>query len=146
MRLVTTDFALPAAIFRSLSNGVQSFKIFSYPKKIWVSYVDNTCSRKNFTMKLELETYIRQLNRFTILQSRALQLQPVLRTITMLSHKSHRREGVVVRASASQSIDPGFISQVESYQKTLKNGIHSRDVEAVIFQQLPLPLQRKNDR
>ena len=31
----------------------------------------------------------------------------------------------MVRASASQSIDLGFISQVESYQKTLKNGIHS---------------------
>ena len=30
-----------------------------------------------------------------------------------------------VRASASQSVDLGFISLVESYQKTLKNGIHS---------------------
>ena len=37
----------------------------------------------------------------------------------------NRRDGVVVRASASQSVDLGFISQVESYQKTLKNGIHS---------------------
>ena len=36
-----------------------------------------------------------------------------------------RRDGVVVGASASQSVDLGFISQVESYQKTLKNGIHS---------------------
>ena len=36
-----------------------------------------------------------------------------------------RRDGVVVRASASQSVDPGFIPLVESYQKTLKNGIHS---------------------
>ena len=35
------------------------------------------------------------------------------------------RDGVVVRASASQSIDLGFISQIELYQKTLKNGIHS---------------------
>ena len=33
--------------------------------------------------------------------------------------------GVVVRASASQSVDQGFIHLVESYQKTLKNGIHS---------------------
>ena len=32
---------------------------------------------------------------------------------------------MVARASASQSVDLGFISQVESYQKTLKNGIHS---------------------
>ena len=38
---------------------------------------------------------------------------------------SYRRDGVVVRASASQSVDVGFIPQVESYQKTLKNGIHS---------------------
>ena len=43
----------------------------------------------------------------------------------------------MVRAPALQSVDLGFISQVESYQKTLKNGIHSfpalhsaiRDVE-----------------
>ena len=34
-------------------------------------------------------------------------------------------DGVVVRASASQSVDLGFIPIVESYQKTLKNGIHS---------------------
>ena len=31
----------------------------------------------------------------------------------------------MVRASASQSVDLGFISQVESYRETLKNGIHS---------------------
>ena len=36
-----------------------------------------------------------------------------------------RRDGVVVRASASQSVDLGFIPLVESYQKTLKNGICS---------------------
>ena len=39
--------------------------------------------------------------------------------ITSLLH------GVVVRASASQSVDLGFIPLVESYQKTLKNGIHN---------------------
>ena len=33
--------------------------------------------------------------------------------------QTYRRDGVVVRASVSQSVDPGFISQVESYQKTL---------------------------
>ena len=38
---------------------------------------------------------------------------------------SNRRDGVVVRASASQSVDQGFIPLVESYQKTLKNGILS---------------------
>ena len=36
-----------------------------------------------------------------------------------------RRDGVVVGASALQSVDLWFISLVESYQKTLKNGIHS---------------------
>ena len=36
-----------------------------------------------------------------------------------------RRDGVVVRASTSQSVDVGFIPLVESYQKTLKNGIYS---------------------
>ena len=38
---------------------------------------------------------------------------------------NNRRDGVVVRASTSQSVDLGFISLVKSYQKTLKNGIHS---------------------
>ena len=31
----------------------------------------------------------------------------------------------MVRASASHSVDLGFVSLVESYLKTLKNGIHS---------------------
>ena len=39
--------------------------------------------------------------------------------------KRIRRDCVMVKASASQSVDLGFISQVESYQKTLKNAIHS---------------------
>ena len=38
---------------------------------------------------------------------------------------NNRRDGVVVRAPASQSVDLGFIHLVESYQKTLKNGIRS---------------------
>ena len=37
----------------------------------------------------------------------------------------NRRDGVVVRASASLSVDLEFIFLVESYQKTLKNGIYS---------------------
>ena len=36
-----------------------------------------------------------------------------------------RRDGIVVRASTLQSVDLGFIPLVESYQKTLKNGIYS---------------------
>ena len=38
---------------------------------------------------------------------------------------ANRRDGVVVGASASQSVDLGFIPLVESYQRTLKNGIRS---------------------
>ena len=38
---------------------------------------------------------------------------------------SNRRDGVVIRASALRSIDAGFIFQVESYQKSLKNDIQS---------------------
>ena len=35
------------------------------------------------------------------------------------------RDDVVVRATASQLVDLGYNPLVESYQKTLKNGIHS---------------------
>ena len=34
-------------------------------------------------------------------------------------------DGVVFRASASQSVDLGLLPQVDSYQKTLKNDIHN---------------------
>ena len=34
-------------------------------------------------------------------------------------------DGVVVRVSALQSVDVRFTAHVESYQKTLENGIHS---------------------
>ena len=43
----------------------------------------------------------------------------------LITSNYYRREGVVVRACASQSVDLRFIPQVEPYQKTLKNGIHS---------------------
>ena len=36
-----------------------------------------------------------------------------------------RRDGIVVRVSVSQSVGLRFIFQIESYQKTLKNGIHT---------------------
>ena len=36
----------------------------------------------------------------------------------------NRRYGIVVRASASQSVDLGFIPLVESHQKTFLNGIY----------------------
>ena len=35
------------------------------------------------------------------------------------------RHGVLVRASALRLVDLRFIPQVNSYQKTLKNGVHS---------------------
>ena len=34
-------------------------------------------------------------------------------------------DGIMVRASASQSVDLGFISQSKSYQTNLENSIHS---------------------
>ena len=37
----------------------------------------------------------------------------------------YRRNDLIVKPSASQSVDLRFIPQVESYQMTLKNGIHS---------------------
>ena len=43
---------------------------------------------KDFAIKLKLEKFMKQLNRFTKLQYRALQLQPFLRTIIILAHKS----------------------------------------------------------
>ena len=42
-----------------------------------------------------------------------------------VSTSQELKNGVVVRASASQSVDQGFIPLVESYQKTLKNDIYS---------------------
>ena len=41
------------------------------------------------------------------------------------NNRINRRVGVVVGESASQLVDLRFISIVEEYQKTLKNGIHS---------------------
>ena len=46
-------------------------------------------------------------------------------TLDFASCASYPRDGVVVRVSALQSVDLGFILLVESYQNTLKNGIYS---------------------
>ena len=44
-----------------------------------------------------------------------------INSVKLLSTKfPNQRDGVVVRASASQSVDLGFIPKVELYQKTLK--------------------------
>ena len=52
--------------------------------------------------------------------------RPVLvQRCVAFNDRINRRDVVVVRASTSQLVDLGFISIVEEYQKTLKNGIHS---------------------
>ena len=56
-------------------------------------------------------TYTTEISHFTIQKDR--------------SQYVRWRDGVVVRAFALQSVDQGFISLVESNQKTLKNGIRS---------------------
>ena len=38
---------------------------------------------------------------------------------------NYGHDGIVVRASALQSVNLGSFSQIKSYQKTLKKGIHS---------------------
>ena len=45
--------------------------------------------------------------------------------IVKMYQTTDRRDGVVVRASALQSVDLGFDPLVKSYQKTFKNGIHN---------------------
>ena len=52
------------------------------------------------------------------------QLSPEMLKIVDEQFKN-RRDEMVVGASASQLVDLGFIPEVESYQKTLKNGIYS---------------------
>ena len=92
MRLGSTDFVLPAAVFRSLTSGVQKLEIFSYTIKFGLVVLTILAGAKNFAMShrnSNFEPFMKQLNRFTKLQSRALQLQPVLRTI-MMSHRIPR--------------------------------------------------------
>ena len=48
-----------------------------------------------------------------------------LASFYLFSSMLKQRDGVVARASALRLVDLGFISLVESYQKTLKNSIHS---------------------
>ena len=54
-------------------------------------------------------------------------LHRIVKTIlkNVIHQNYDRHNGVVVRASASQSVDLGFIPVVEPYQKTLKSDIHS---------------------
>ena len=50
MRLDATDFALPAAIFYSLTSGVQKLEIFSYTKKFGLFMLTILAAAKNFAM------------------------------------------------------------------------------------------------
>ena len=75
--LGATDFSLPAAIFCSLTNGVQKLQIFSYREKFGLVMFTILAAAKHFAMKLKLKSFMKQLNRFTKLQSRVLQMQPV---------------------------------------------------------------------
>ena len=56
MRLGATDSALPAAIFCSLTSGVQKLEIFSYTKKFGLVMLTILAAAKNFafTHKLKL--------------------------------------------------------------------------------------------
>ena len=50
--------------------------------------------------------------------------QRASRNLLVIEWRSNRCDGVVVRASASQSVELGFNLLVESYQKILKHGIY----------------------
>ena len=50
MRLGATDFALPAAIFCSLTSGVQKLEIFSYTKKFGLIMLAILAAAKRFGM------------------------------------------------------------------------------------------------
>ena len=52
-----------------------------------------------------------------MLRSKVFTVKKTVDDLDIRIESCHLRDGVVVRASASQSVDLGFISQVESYQK-----------------------------
>ena len=103
-----------------------------------MTYIDRfmQCSANMLWTRLDVEPFNRFLKFlfiFVILSSFGYVIclvSGIATKVAMASSKSftifwYRSDGVVVRASASLSVDLGFISLVESYQKTLKNGIHS---------------------
>ena len=58
-------------------------------KKFWLVMLTIFATAKNFATlcrNYNLNTFIKQLNRYTKSQPQALQLQPLLRTIMILSH------------------------------------------------------------
>ena len=50
MRLGAIDFALPAAIFCSLTSGIQKLEIFSYTNKFGLTMLTILVEAKNFVM------------------------------------------------------------------------------------------------
>ena len=80
-------------------------------------------------MVTEPESILRSPNFFKMEYSSKFFVNKIKKTLVIMTHPvtgfSNRCDGVVVRAFASQSVDLGFISEVESYQTTLKNDIDS---------------------
>ena len=86
--------------------------------------------QRNFGLDKRNKNVINQLcykdeTRITLYWHYATKSNIVKYTSNKIYLSESRRDGVVARASASQSVDLGFIPLVESYQKTLKNGIYS---------------------
>ena len=77
---------------------------------------DLQCTAKNFTHLLSCQNPKGNVGVCSIATS-----DPI-KTLHIYNDKC---DGIVVRASALQSVDLGFIPLVESYQKTLKNDIRS---------------------
>ena len=59
MCLGATDIALPAAIFCSLTNGVQNFEILNYTKEFALGLLSIFAAAKNFALKLKLLNHLR---------------------------------------------------------------------------------------
>ena len=74
---------------------------------------------------IQHQLLIQQFNFMVALLRLLTLLNMPLVTNTLLLGNIDQRDGIVVRASASQSVDQGFIPFDESYQKTFKNGIRS---------------------
>ena len=82
-----------------------------------------TCVVSNLINK-DLQAHNHKLTLFTFTQG-AVQKAKTNSGDMQCEANPHRRDGAVVRASASQAVNLEFIPLVVSYQKTLKNGIQS---------------------
>ena len=93
-------------------------RFFCYPCLLF-STSDNVWIKTGFC---DLKNLPRSLSKH---EKSNIRIQSQISFKTFETSRINRRDGVVVRASATQSVDQGFIPLVESYQKTLKNGIYS---------------------